>query len=730
MSSGPIHRVLRHLRHAAQPANGGERPDAELLCSFLEGRDETAFAALVRRHSAMVLGVCRRVTGDAHDAEDAFQAAFCVLLRKARSIRRREVLGSWLYGVAYRTALAAKARRARTRRREQQVDAMPQPMHMPPDPSQDWQPLLDAAIERLPDKYRVPIILCDLEGKSRRDAARQLQVSEGTLSSRLARGRRLLAQRLKRHGLTLSGGALAAILAQNVASAQAPVSLVQAVSQAGAQVIVGQAPTFLAFSAPVVALTEGVMKAMLISKLKTIALVCVVCAAATLGGSWMVGAAADPPLAADAAQQEPGAVPQRAQPAQAAQPATIAQPAPAAQPPRAGQSQYGEQRLGGRQAAPRSALGHNSAAPPPSGASYRLETVIALPDSKEKTFTIAPVLTQLGRRTPGEVRTAVGAAGGQARPTQVMWNVEIVRQRGSDVLVNVIFDKKDRQSSAVVRGQSLEFEDFVPLGAWKTLTDASFPGVEFKIMVSLNLGVAADIPAGNTPPGADPLGPKTSPNRAPGAQPNLPAAGAGSVTSAVRLQYVLAAAILSDLKQKLGGSEVALGIDERTNSIVIRGPGAQVDAARAVIARLDVTNPAALPMPAADPPADRALPAAIAISPDGRRLAFASDQRVLLIDVQTGKLLSESVGDGNAKALAFSPDGKMLVAGTQQGAVNVYDVPTGKMIRKLLSKQPIVQIQMSPDGRTIITIGGDQTRIYWDMATGELKRMEAPDRAK
>src|SRR5262245_22904709 len=305
MSSGPIHRVLKHLRHAAQPANGGERPDAELLCSFLEGRDETAFAALVHRHAAMVLGVCRRVTGDAHDAEDAFQAAFCVLLRKAGSIRRRDVLGSWLYGVAYRTALAAKARRAKTRRREQQVDPMPQPMHVPPDPGQDWQPLLDAAIERLPDKYRVPIIMCDLEGKSRRDAALQLQVSEGTLSSRLARGRRLLAQRLQRHGLTLSGGALAAILAQSVASAQVPVPLVQSVSQAGAKVIVGQAPTCLAFSAPVVALTEGVMKAMLIGKLKTLALALVACAAVALGGAWMTGSAADPIDSANDAQQQP-----------------------------------------------------------------------------------------------------------------------------------------------------------------------------------------------------------------------------------------------------------------------------------------------------------------------------------------------------------------------------------------------------------------------------------------
>src|SRR5438034_11777425 len=133
MSVGRMQRVLDQLRRAALTPVNGALPDAELLRRFVDQGDETAFTALVRRHAALVLGVCRRVTGDEHDAEDAFQAAFCVLLRKAGSIRRREVLGGWLYGVAYRTALAAKARRAKTRRREVQVDAMPQPLVMPPE---------------------------------------------------------------------------------------------------------------------------------------------------------------------------------------------------------------------------------------------------------------------------------------------------------------------------------------------------------------------------------------------------------------------------------------------------------------------------------------------------------------------------------------------------------------------------------------------------------------------
>src|SRR5262249_46529495 len=156
------------------------------------------------------------------DAEDAFQATFLVLLRKAGTVVPRELVGNWLYGVAYRTALAAKTAAATRRAKERQAHDMPQPQTSAADPWEELRPLLDRELHGLPDKSRVPVVLCDLQGKTRKEAARQLGWPEGTVAGRLARARVLLARRLSRHGLTLSGGALAALLARNTAAAGVP----------------------------------------------------------------------------------------------------------------------------------------------------------------------------------------------------------------------------------------------------------------------------------------------------------------------------------------------------------------------------------------------------------------------------------------------------------------------------------------------------------------------------
>lgn len=261
MATG-LNKVVEHL-HRVVPIPGGLADD-HCLARFVGRRDQAAFTAIVRRHGPMVLGVCRRVLGDHHDAEDAFQATFLVLARKAAAVRR-QALGSWLYAVAYRTSLEARAVKARRQSRERTVEQLPEPTQSPREP-RDWIVLLDRELHSLPESYRAALVLCDLEGWPRKEAARQLRTPEGTLSSRLARARALLARRLKRHGVTLSAAAVASLLAQS-ASASVPIHLVASTSSAAALVVAGQAA---ALSTPAALLMKGVMNAMLIAKLRVV----------------------------------------------------------------------------------------------------------------------------------------------------------------------------------------------------------------------------------------------------------------------------------------------------------------------------------------------------------------------------------------------------------------------------------------------------------------------------
>ena len=182
--------------------------DRELVARFVAQHDHGAFEELVRRHGPVVFGVCRRVTGHSQDAEDAFQAVFLVLARKARRIGNPDLLGNWLYGVAVRVARKARRSAARRLAREVQVTTMPEPPDIrgltPPGSPSDFEPILDEELAALPAWYRDAILLCDVRGVSREEAAMLLGVPEGTLSSRLANGRKKLAARLTRRGIALS----------------------------------------------------------------------------------------------------------------------------------------------------------------------------------------------------------------------------------------------------------------------------------------------------------------------------------------------------------------------------------------------------------------------------------------------------------------------------------------------------------------------------------------------
>jgi RNA polymerase sigma factor (sigma-70 family) len=256
MSKGQGSTLLAYLRRLVGGA-ATDRSDEDLLDRFVAQHDEAAFEALLHRHGALVWNVCRRVLTEEHAAEDAFQATFLVLVRKARSVRKKASIRSWLHGVALRVALRARRQAHLRHRREQET-----PLHHPEEACwNDVRLILDEEIQRLPEKYRLPVILCYLEGRTNDEAAQLLNCPRGTIATRLSRARERLRSRLRRRGVSLSAGSLAALLTENATSATAPPLLL---AQTVKIVLMG------ATSGSIITLTEGVLHAMFLSKLKMV----------------------------------------------------------------------------------------------------------------------------------------------------------------------------------------------------------------------------------------------------------------------------------------------------------------------------------------------------------------------------------------------------------------------------------------------------------------------------
>jgi RNA polymerase sigma factor (sigma-70 family) len=286
--STPVTKVVEHLRKTKLWQGKDQLSDGQLLVQYLDHRDDAAFAALVRRHGPMVWGVCQRIAGR-DDAEDAFQATFLIFVRKAAAVKPREAVGNWLYGVASRAALKARSASARVRAKEKQVTSMPDPATEQRDDREELQKLLDQELGALPDKYRLPVVLCDLEGRTRKEVAVQLKIPEGTLSSRLTTAHQMLAKRLARQGLALSGASLAGLLSQNAASAGVPSAVVSSTIKTATLVAAGKGALTGVVSTKVAALTEGVMKAMVLTKLKIATAAVLIIMLLAAGGTFLTG---------------------------------------------------------------------------------------------------------------------------------------------------------------------------------------------------------------------------------------------------------------------------------------------------------------------------------------------------------------------------------------------------------------------------------------------------------
>jgi RNA polymerase sigma factor (sigma-70 family) len=277
-----------------------DRTDGQLLDLFVRHRDHEAFTVLVQRHGPLVLGVCKRILRNSADADDASQAAFLVLARKAATIGTRELLAQWLYGVAYNTARKLRRTNARREARALPLKEISEPCKPETsDLQSELLNLLDEEVNRLPDRYRMPIVLCDLEGISRKEASRLLGWPEGTVAGRLARARTLLASRLSRRGVEIPSAVLGAMLSARPAEAISPElisGLVRSVSVTGVANAVAKGMV----STRVANTTEGVLRAMFLQKLKTAAIGLMLCGLALAGATGIFRAMAT-------AQTEPNA---------------------------------------------------------------------------------------------------------------------------------------------------------------------------------------------------------------------------------------------------------------------------------------------------------------------------------------------------------------------------------------------------------------------------------------
>jgi RNA polymerase sigma factor (sigma-70 family) len=299
--------VLQQLRRVVLACDTSGLADADLLHKFLARRDEAAFEALVRRHGPMVLGVCRRLLADTADAEDAFQATFLVFVQRAGSIRKPEQVGSWLYGVAYRTARKARALAARRRDRQRPLTDVAVTDPVPEVVWRELRPVFEEVLHGLPEKYRAPVVLCYLEGRTKRQAARALGWPEGTVASRLQRARELLRKRLSARGLTLPATAVAAALSQGTGPAAVPPSLVISTVQAAGLTMAGRVVASAA-STGAALLAEGVLQSMFFAKCRIVAALLMLSGLISMGGMiWATyHAPADPEPAEERSEARDG----------------------------------------------------------------------------------------------------------------------------------------------------------------------------------------------------------------------------------------------------------------------------------------------------------------------------------------------------------------------------------------------------------------------------------------
>jgi RNA polymerase sigma factor (sigma-70 family) len=699
MSTGRHLQLLHRLRRTAVLEAAGDLTDGQLLGMYVSRRNEAAFETLIRRHGPMVLGVCRRLLPNEHDAEDAFQATFLVLVRKASSVQPPDKVGSWLHGVAYHAALKARALARRRQARERQVSTMPEPATVPESLWNDLLPLLDHELSRIPDKFRLPVILCDLEGKTRSEAARQLGWPEGTVAGRLAQGRAQLAKRLTARGLPVSAGVVTWLLSESMTQAGLLEPLIQATLGAATKLAAGGG-LVVGSTASVAAITEGVLKAMLLAKLR-IATVVVLTLTLIAGGV--------------VARQAITGLPQKAAPANEAKPMI-----PLSRQPRPD----------GKAAARVDGFGD----PLPPGALARMGTARFFHGGDSLLPSTALALSPDGKILAAHVDFT----------TVCLWEAStgkeirrLTRDAGKGNVAGLSFTPDSKLLVTLDWDQTACWWD-VATGRllrtveprWPKRTNPVHPGGGGGMAASpcgRVLGLTQFLKSradGRQLALWDPAtGAKIHTlSRPSGKITSLPSASAFSPDGKLLATVMVGESVVDIWDVATGAHARQLTLGEGSVTALAFSPDSKLLARRGheSLCLWDIASATLIRQVKASSAAGQSP---LAFSPDGRSVLEGKEGH--LWDLGTG-LEIRTFGFREARVALFAPDGRTVFVGGETGAIRAWTVATGKEIGPRQGYQArIWAIAYAPDGKTLASLGEDETLRLWDTATGKQIRQLA-----
>jgi len=731
--------AVHHIRRLVASQSVDGLSDRQLLERYLSRHDDTAFTALVQRYGPLVLRVCRRVLGDWHACEDAVQATFLVLARKATAIRKQQSVSSWLHGVAYRVSLKARGRGCRSDRLPAAAE------RLPADPVADvtWRELrdvLDEELRLLPDKYAAPLLLCYLESKTRDEAAHQLGWPLGTFNKRLDRGRELLRARLTRRGLGLAAVLSAAQLSAVVAAA-APPAILDGTARAVLELLANES---VDASAPAVLLAEGVIHAMTAKWKLTMLLVLVLGILGTGSGLW---------LHQPAAAQSPAALDARAEPKAVARPAATDlhdDPLPAGALARIGTVRW-------RHGRPITFVGFG-----PEG-----KTIV----SASEDGTIRQWDRQTGKETRrfGKLNNAAGTTGvadddfdivfsgsTSQKSAAISADGKLLAFAGDDGIVH-IWDLAAGKELHQIKWDPAAGKELPQIKGTADVTPTLAFSTDGKLLAvhslrflprndALKLEQKVVLYTVATAKEQRTLSWKGDDNGA------LFNSGPGAVVFSPDGRF-LATAILE--LDNMTPVPFVLSWDlqareEKPRKVKGEGFGAPTMAFTADSKALAFTQEDRIRL--VDPATGKEIrnfknpeggSAAIVFAPDGKRIAIkGSTQLVSICDAATGKIERQigermggfrssalaSFGIGRAPDVAFAHDSKQIAIGGDMNTVRLWDVESGKEVGQVGGHGgPVTSLALTPDGKVLYSQSGDGTLRRWNAATGkELARIALP----